>query len=162
MARKGVAVSQIILLVLGILVLAVVAYLLYTNFVTTGGAISTEQCRAAATRACTACSIANAGSIVNCLAKDYLKTNADKQCASQGSISGSSSQPIKDGTGAVTGYTEPAGSISCQQYVGGGGTTAGGGSAQLCPDGSAPASKVGTACPAGYDPTSSGLCCKAP
>lgn len=59
MARKGVAVSQIILLVLGILVLAVVAYLLYTNFVQTGATISAETCRAEATRICTGCVLAN-------------------------------------------------------------------------------------------------------
>lgn len=54
---KGIAVSQIILLVLGILVLAVVAYLLYTNFVQTGTTISAETCRAEATRICTGCNI---------------------------------------------------------------------------------------------------------
>lgn len=56
---KGLAVSQIILLVLGIIVLAVVAYLLYTQFVDTGGTITAEQCRAEATRICTGCTIGN-------------------------------------------------------------------------------------------------------
>ncbi len=112
---KGIAVSQIILLVLGILVLAVVAYLLYSNFVTTGGAISAEQCRAAATRACTACSIANAGSVSNCLASSYLASAMDKQCAFEGKISGASAS--KDSAGAITVSTTTK--INCDQYVGG-------------------------------------------
>lgn len=66
MRAKGIAVSQIILLVLGILVLAVVAYLLYTNFVTTGTTISSETCRAEATRSCTGCLIATAGTATTC------------------------------------------------------------------------------------------------
>lgn len=108
MARKGIAVSQIILLVLGILVLAVVAYLLYTNFVTTSTTISAETCRAAATRACTACSIATAGQLTGCAATTYLSKN-DQNCVPS-QIS-----------------TDASGNILCQNYVGpgasGGATT---------------------------------------
>lgn len=109
---KGLAVSQIILLVLGIIVLAVVAYLLYTQFVGTGGTISAEECRAAATRACTACSIANAGNIGTCPAAEYLVSANDKQCA--GAISGTQKT-----TDPVTGTVTVSGNIQCSQYVGG-------------------------------------------
>src|SRR5437773_2268712 len=78
MATKGLAVSQIILLVLGIIVLAVVAYLLYTNFVGTNNTVNAEQCRAAATRACTSCSLIG-GDTKQCDAI-YLD-GTGKQCA---------------------------------------------------------------------------------
>lgn len=110
---KGMAVSQIILLVLGILVLAVVAYLLYTNFVTTSGTISAEICRAEATRACTGCAIA-AGSFTvdSCLfdAGKPDKPSSLKLCQDQGNLR------ARDG------------GIDCAQYIGGG-TGGGGGGA---------------------------------
>lgn len=61
MDKKGIAVSQIVLLVLGILVLAVVAYLLYTNFLTSSGAFNAEKCRAEEIRQCTAAKIIPGG-----------------------------------------------------------------------------------------------------
>lgn len=96
MARKGVAVSQIILLVLGILVLAVVAYLLYTNFVQTGTTISAETCRAEATRICTGCVLANQPS-ATCSYQDKITpigstTQVDsnmEKCVSEGKVAGS-------------------------------------------------------------------------
>lgn len=95
MARKGIAVSQIILLVLGILVLAVVAYLLYTNFVQTGATISAETCRAEATRICTGCVLANQPS-ATCSYQDKITpigstnpvdSNMEK-CVSEGKVAG--------------------------------------------------------------------------
>lgn len=121
---KGLAVSQIILLVLGIIVLAVVAYLLYTQFVGTGSTISAEECRAAATRACTACSIANAGDISNCPAATYLSSANDKQCA--GVISGTSKGPTDPNTGSF----DVLGNIACGQYVGGTSPVQGGGNGE--------------------------------
>lgn len=95
MARKGIAVSQIILLVLGILVLAVVAYLLYTNFVQTGATISAETCRAEATRICTGCVLANQPS-ATCQYQDKITpigstTQVDsnmEKCVSEGKVAG--------------------------------------------------------------------------
>ena len=134
MPRKGVAVSQIILLVLGILVLAVVAYLLYTNFVTTGGTLSAEQCRAAATRACTACSIASAGSVSNCEVGSYLDATG-KQCAYEGKILGIIDKGITTEetdllTNAKKTIYNPTGTIACNNYVGG--ASSGGSSSGSC------------------------------
>lgn len=58
MALKGVAVSQIILLVLGIIVLAVVAYLLYTNFLSSNSSFDQNKCNAEKLAACTRAKIA--------------------------------------------------------------------------------------------------------
>ena len=105
--QKGVAVSQIIMLVLGILVLAVVAFLLYSNFVQTGSTISAETCRAEATRACTGCIISEGIGTTTC---PYTSSNAAlTQCFSQGNLLGGSS----------------ATSIDCSQYTGGGSGTGG-------------------------------------
>jgi hypothetical protein len=95
---KGLAVSQIILLVLGIIVLAVIAYLLYTNFVGAGNVVSAEQCRAAATRACTTCQLI--GQLDSCSGSVYL---SDKKCADQ--------------------ISHTNGNINCNQYIGGTTTT---------------------------------------
>lgn len=103
---KGIAVSQIILLVLGILVLAVVAYLLYSNFVTTGGAISAETCRAEATRECTGCSIASGGTATTCSftpSTDSTKPTSLEKCQTQGNL-----------------RTTTTNVIDCTQYTGGG------------------------------------------
>jgi len=118
MAGKGVAISQIILLVLGIIVLSVVIYLLYSNFTTTTSQVEFQKCRAAATNACTACSIANGGSTLNCPGNLYLRTEADKQCAYQGSIAGASADQNKDPTGKVT-YEVRSDNIKCELYIGG-------------------------------------------
>lgn len=56
---KGLAPQQIALLVLAILVLAVVAYLLYRTFISGSSQLSAEECRAEATRLCTACKLSN-------------------------------------------------------------------------------------------------------
>lgn len=111
---RGVAVSQIILLVLGILVLAVVAYLLYTNFITTSGTISAETCRAEATRACTGCAIAAGSFTVDSCPFDAGKLDKPsslKLCQDQGNLR------LK-GSG-----------IDCAQYIGGGGGIGGSGGA---------------------------------
>lgn len=124
MPAKGVAISQIILLVLGIIVLAVVAFLLYSNFSSTTGQVDFQKCRAAATNACTACSIASGGNTLNCDAKLYLRTQSDIACAGRGLISGAKADPVKDSaTQAVTGYENPTGTISCSEFIGGGGTS---------------------------------------
>lgn len=117
MPAKGVAISQIILLVLGIIVLAVVAFLLYSNFSTTTGQVDFQKCRAAATNACASCSIASGGSTLNCAGVDYLKTATDKLCAKQGLISGTSADDVLV-NGKVTDYTVK-GTITCSQYIGG-------------------------------------------
>jgi uncharacterized protein (UPF0333 family) len=113
MAFKGIAISQIILLVLGIIVLSVVAYLLYSNFTSTTSQVDFQKCRAVATNACTACSIAT-GSTDSCDAKTYLTSNVDKQCASNGLISGVSAN--KNNLGEII----VEGTIPCRQYIGGG------------------------------------------
>lgn len=121
MASKGVAISQIILLVLGIIVLAVVAFLLYSNFTSTSGAIDSQKCRSYATNACTACSIANGGQVLNCPANLYLHSDNEKQCVSNGfiAVSGNGWTSVKDANGVVTFNGDGSGSINCQQYVGG-------------------------------------------
>lgn len=55
---KGVAVDQIILLVLGVIVLAVIGYLLYSNFMASSGGINTEQCKANLINVCNSCKMA--------------------------------------------------------------------------------------------------------
>lgn len=105
MARKGVAVSQIILLVLGILVLAVVAYLLYTNFVQTGTTISAETCRAEATRICTGCTIALVPDKTKC---DYTSKNM-VTCINNNHVKGT-----------VADSTKSTGIIDCTVITGGG------------------------------------------
>lgn len=57
--KKGVAVSQLILLILGIIVLAVIAYLIYVNFISSSSTFDAEKCRAKALGLCTSCKIAN-------------------------------------------------------------------------------------------------------
>jgi len=52
---KGIAVQKIILLLLGIIVLAIIGYLLYTVFL--GARISPEVCKAALVGACTQCKL---------------------------------------------------------------------------------------------------------
>jgi hypothetical protein len=120
MAKKGVAISQIILLVLGIIVLAVVAFLLYSNFTTTTGQIDVQKCRSVATNACSACAISKGGVPSDCDAKLYLLSTGDKACA----------PAIANEGGGVVGFTDPvskvvtvSGNIDCKQYVGGGGFT---------------------------------------
>lgn len=121
MAQKGLAVSQIILLVLGIIVLAVVAYLLYTQFVSTGGTISAEQCRAEATRICTGCSIAQSdptkcsytpatldgkdSSIETCVKDAKVKGDATGNTIDCSVVTGQSG-------GASSGSNTPSGSIT--------------------------------------------------
>lgn len=116
MSGKGIAISQIILLVLGIIVLAVVAFLLYSNFVSTGGAIDAQKCRSEATNACTSCSIASGGQISNCVASTYLVSSFAKGCAISGNIAiaGNNFVRATDGT-----YSGGDGTITCTQYVGG-------------------------------------------
>lgn len=98
---KGVAVSQIILLVLGILVLAVVAYLLYTQFVSSNQTIGAETCRAEATRVCTGCIISAGGALTeNC---KYTNNKNLDLCYDNSKMLGSGSK----------------GSVDCKPYTGG-------------------------------------------
>jgi uncharacterized protein (UPF0333 family) len=112
MATKGLAVSQIILLVLGIIVLAVVAYLLYTQFVSTGGTISAEQCRAEATRICTGCAIAGSA---NCVYTDKTLDGKDtsiETCVAQGKVVGNAQANTLD-CSVLTGQSSAASAIAC-------------------------------------------------
>jgi hypothetical protein len=158
MKTKGVAISQIILLVLGIIVLSVVAFLLYSNFTTTTGQIDVQKCRAVATNACTACSIATGGLLSGCTASTYLLSDSDKACG----------QAIANDAGGLVGAIDPttkkvvlSGNINCKQYVGGGGLTATGS------DTSCKAPSIGTdqfgketrTCAAGTTLNGAGTCC---
>ncbi len=100
MIGKGIAVSQIILLVLGILVLAVIAFLLYSNFTSTGNTLNAETCRAEATRLCTGCYIG--GSTDKC---EQSITIMEKCDGSSVFLNGE--------------Y------IDCVKYIGGGGSSSG-------------------------------------
>lgn len=110
MAYRGVAVSQIILLVLGILVLAVVAYLLYTNFVSTGNTISAETCRAEATRICTGCTIANPQSDnKNCkFTSTTMTACVTQQRVVGGSSAGTIDCSVVTGTNPLAAATPPS------------------------------------------------------
>jgi hypothetical protein len=54
---KGVAIEQVILLVLGVIVLALIGYLLYSNYLSTSGGISLEQCKTQLVNACGNCKL---------------------------------------------------------------------------------------------------------
>ena len=54
---KGIAISKVVLLILGVIVLAFVGYLVYTTFVAGGGTISLEACKSAVIAACTQCKL---------------------------------------------------------------------------------------------------------
>ncbi|HLC59598.1 MAG TPA: hypothetical protein VJH34_03675 [archaeon] len=56
---KGIAVEQMIMLALGVIVLALVGYLLYSNYISTSGQVSTEQCKTSLINACNNCKLAN-------------------------------------------------------------------------------------------------------
>ena len=56
---KGIAVEQMIMLALGVIVLALVGYLLYSNYLSTSGTVSNEQCRTSLINACNNCKLAN-------------------------------------------------------------------------------------------------------
>jgi uncharacterized protein (UPF0333 family) len=118
MAFKGIAISQIILLVLGIIVLSVVAYLLYSNFTSTTSQVDFQKCRAAVTNACTACSIAKGGNTQNCDAATYLTSNIDKQCAYNGLIPGVNANKNEKEEIII----EAEKTIPCDQYIGGSAT----------------------------------------
>ncbi len=109
MIGKGIAVSQIILLVLGILVLAVVAFLLYSNFVSTGGTLNAETCRAEATRLCTGCQVAKGSVDNNCEFDKFFRDELSVlgRCLEDGNL------PFSTDLGDDTG------SITCSNYVGG-------------------------------------------
>jgi hypothetical protein len=54
---KAIAISQIILIVLGVIVLGVVGYLLYVNFLAGRGQMTYEKCRAIALSYCGQCKV---------------------------------------------------------------------------------------------------------
>jgi hypothetical protein len=56
---KGLAVTQVILLILGIIVLAIIGYLLYSNYISSVGIVSVEQCKTDLIRVCNTCKSAN-------------------------------------------------------------------------------------------------------
>jgi hypothetical protein len=114
---KGLAVSQIILLVLGIIVLAVIAYLLYANFIGPRDVINAEQCRSSAIRACTTCSIAG-GATGGCSGNIYLDATG-KRCVLQGLIIGEATKPLTASEDSVTKAITVTGDISCSSYTGG-------------------------------------------
>lgn len=76
---KGLAPQQIALLVLAILVLAIVAYLLYRTFISGSNQLTAEECRAEATRLCTACKLENIGqdpwTVIPCAQGEFLQPN---------------------------------------------------------------------------------------
>ena len=91
---KGIAVSQIILLVLGILVLAVVGFLLYSQFVTTGNSLGAQTCMAESTRICTGCKIGGYN-MESCPYNPFMYNTRDEQsdstmesCVRQNHVSG--------------------------------------------------------------------------
>lgn len=133
MATKGVAISQIILLVLGIIVLAVVAFLLISNFASSTGQIDAQKCRTDAINACTSCSIAT-GSTTNCVASAYLRSDFDKQCIYNNFIIGpdtpNPTSVKKDPSGKITDYGDITGNINCANYIGG---LSGGSASSVCP-----------------------------
>jgi len=51
---KGLAVQQIVLLVLGVVVLALIGFLLYSNYLSSAGQLSKSECLTIATNACKA------------------------------------------------------------------------------------------------------------
>jgi flagellar basal body-associated protein FliL len=53
--KKGVAVSQVVLLIIAIVVLAIAVYLLYSSWERGGTTLSVEQCRAKAVDVCGSC-----------------------------------------------------------------------------------------------------------
>jgi hypothetical protein len=55
---KGIAVDQLILLILGIIVLAVIGYLIYVNFISSNSSFDSAKCQARALSVCTACKVA--------------------------------------------------------------------------------------------------------
>jgi hypothetical protein len=55
---KGLAVTQVILLILGIIVLAIIGYLLYSNYISSVGTVSVEQCKTNLINVCNSCKIA--------------------------------------------------------------------------------------------------------
>lgn len=108
---KGLAVSQIILLVLGILVLAVVAYLLYQQFFSGKTEFNAQNCNAEAIRICSICTLSGTRSAC---AYDTTQTVTDangNQIEQPTSMSQCVPQYVKPGTGG-------AGTINCDSVTG--------------------------------------------
>jgi hypothetical protein len=55
--KKGVAVRHIVLLVLGIIVTAIIGYLLYSTFIATGPTVTLERCKGMIVSACSNCQL---------------------------------------------------------------------------------------------------------
>ena len=81
---KGIAIQTILYLLLGIIVVGIIVYLVYTY--TTGGQLSEQQCRSRIITWCTGCSVANwaagtgtlaAGSDVENCIETYFGTGDD-------------------------------------------------------------------------------------
>ena len=83
---KGIAINTILYLLLGVLVVGILVYLVYTY--TTGTQLSEQQCRARIISWCTGCSVSNwadgtgglpsatEGDVEKCI-EDYFPTGAD-------------------------------------------------------------------------------------
>jgi hypothetical protein len=66
---KAIAIEQIILIVLGVIVLGVVGYLLYINFLAGGGQMTYEKCRSMALSYCGGCRLKDYDTYTSCIIK---------------------------------------------------------------------------------------------
>jgi hypothetical protein len=74
---KAIAISQIIMIVLGIIVLGVIGYLLYTQFLTGGGQMTYEKCRSIVVSQCGICRLKDYDTYTNCIIKFTSKSDRD-------------------------------------------------------------------------------------
>ncbi len=74
---KGIAVHQIILIVLGIIVLGVIGYLIYTQFLSGKGQITFENCRSRAVTFCGMCKLS--GTYTRCVVT-YVDATTANSC----------------------------------------------------------------------------------
>ena len=79
---KGIAIETILYLLLGIIVVGIIIYLVYTY--TTGGQLNEQQCRSKVISWCTGCSVANWAESIGSIPSDvatcidtYFPTGAD-------------------------------------------------------------------------------------
>lgn len=68
---KGIAVTTLVLLIIGMVVIAIIGYLLYSTFISTGPTMSLESCRAQVVSACSNCKLRG---WTGCTAPDCLST----------------------------------------------------------------------------------------
>jgi hypothetical protein len=74
---KAIAIEQIILIVLGVIVLGVVGYLLYINFLAGGGQMTYEKCRSMALSYCGGCKLKDYDTYTHCVIKFGSKKDRD-------------------------------------------------------------------------------------